>query len=50
MCEKLAGEINRTQLMRYNEALTKRDAIIDEQIMLRNRWKMGERKSSPSNF
>ena len=37
MCEKLAGEINKTQLIRYNEALIKRDEIFEEQLWLRER-------------
>ncbi len=49
MC-KLAKEINEAQQTRYDEAIAKKNAIIEHQIMLRNRWKMGGQKSSPSNF
>ena len=36
MCEKLAGEINKTQLIRYNEAIIRRDAVLQEQIERRD--------------
>jgi hypothetical protein len=39
MCEKLASSINEAQQTRYNEAIARRDAIIEFQVELRNRWR-----------